>query len=64
MLILLNHQKKSNKEKYGVEFVSQVPEIRQKAEETLVEKYGVKYKLFNYFSDGKKTGKKKKVLSK
>ena len=35
--------KKSNKEKYGVEFVSQVPEIRQKAEETMVEKYGVKY---------------------
>ena len=35
--------KKSNKEKYGVEFVSQVPEIRQKAEETMLEKYGVKY---------------------
>jgi hypothetical protein len=35
--------KKSNKEKYGVEFISQVPEIRQKAEETMVEKYGVKY---------------------
>jgi|LakMenEpi03Aug12_release.lakeMendotaPanAssembly.Ray.scaffolds.fasta_scaffold156046_2 hypothetical protein len=35
--------KKSNKQKYGVEFVSQVPEIRQKVEETMVEKYGVKY---------------------
>ena len=35
--------KKSNKEKYGVEYVSQVQEIRQKAEETMVEKYGVKY---------------------
>ena len=35
--------KKTNKEKYGVEFVSQVPEIRQKAEETMLEKYGVKY---------------------
>ena len=35
--------KKSNKEKYGVEFVSQVPEIRQRAEDTMLEKYGVKY---------------------
>jgi len=33
----------SNKEKYGVEYVSQVPEIRQKAEKTMLEKYGVKY---------------------
>ena len=35
--------KKSNKEKYGVEFVSQVKEFREKAEETMLEKYGVKY---------------------
>jgi hypothetical protein len=35
--------KRTNNEKYGVEFVSQVPEIRQKAEKTMVEKYGVKY---------------------
>ena len=33
----------SNKEKYGVEFVSQVKEFREKAEETMLEKYGVKY---------------------
>jgi len=35
--------KKSNKEKYGVEFVSQVPEIRQKAKNTTMERYGVEY---------------------
>jgi hypothetical protein len=35
--------KKSNKEKYGVEFISQVKEVREKAEETMLEKYGVKY---------------------
>jgi len=33
----------SNKEKYGVEFVSQVKEFKKKAEETMMEKYGVKY---------------------
>ncbi len=35
--------KETNKEKYGVEFISQVKEIRQKAEETMLEKYGAKY---------------------
>jgi hypothetical protein len=35
--------KKTNQERYGVEFVSQVKEVRQKAEETMLEKYGVKY---------------------
>lgn len=35
--------KESNKQKYGVESVSQVKEIRQKAEETMLAKYGAKY---------------------
>lgn len=35
--------KQSNLKKYGVEFVSQVREIRQKAEDTMMKKYGVKH---------------------
>lgn len=35
--------KQSNKEKYGVEYVSQVPKFKEKAERTMIKKYGVKY---------------------
>jgi len=37
--------KKTNKDRYGVEFVSQVKEFREKAEDTMLEKYGVKFTL-------------------
>jgi len=44
--------KKTNIKKYGVEFISQVPEIRKRAEQTMLDKYGVKHtsqskELFN-----------------
>ena len=49
---MLEKMKKTNLEKYGVEFVSQTQEVKDKQKETFIEKYGEDY-AFKFSKKGK-----------
>lgn len=49
---MLEKMKKTNLEKYGVEFVSQIQEVKDKQKETFIEKYGEDY-AFKFSKKGK-----------